>query len=68
MDQITKELFFFFSYELQLETTVQRKGLGKFMMQILELIAFKNNMRKIVLTVLKHNPNSKFFKAIKYDV
>jgi len=36
------------------------------MMQILELIAFKNNMKKVVLTVLKNNNNSKFFKAIGY--
>lgn len=55
-----------FSYELQLDNHLQRKGLGKFMMQILELIAFKNNMKKVVLTVLKNNNNSKFFKAIGY--
>lgn len=53
-----------FSYELQLDNHVQRKGLGKIMMQILELMAFKNNMKKVVLTVLKNNNNSKFFKAI----
>lgn len=58
-------MFVIFSYELQLEPIVQRKGLGKFMMQILELVAFKNNMRKVVLTILKQNPSSKFFKAIK---
>ncbi|KAG5899835.1 hypothetical protein JTB14_012306 [Gonioctena quinquepunctata] len=57
-----------YCYELQLETTVQRKGLGKFMMQVLELVAFKNNMRKVVLTILKNNQNSKFFKAINYEL
>ncbi|XP_060536217.1 N-alpha-acetyltransferase 40 [Cylas formicarius] len=57
-----------YCYELQLETHVQRKGLGKFMMQVLELMAFKNNMKKVVLTVLKNNPNSKFFKAIGYEL
>lgn len=36
------------------------------MMQILELVAFKNNMKKVVLTVLKNNQYSKFFKALKY--
>lgn len=55
----------FFSYELQLEPGVIRRGLGKFMMQILELVAFKNNMRKVVLTVLKNNQNSVFFKKLK---
>lgn len=54
-----------FSYELQLERSVRRKGLGKFMMQILELVAFKNHMRKVVLTILKYNEGSDFFRAIK---
>ncbi|CAH1139671.1 unnamed protein product [Phyllotreta striolata] len=56
-----------YCYELQLEPGFQRNGLGKFMMQILELVAFKNNMRKVVLTVLKNNQHSKFFKALNYN-
>ena len=32
---------------------VRQKGLGKFMMQLLELIGHKANMRKVVLTVFK---------------
>ncbi|XP_017782101.1 PREDICTED: N-alpha-acetyltransferase 40 [Nicrophorus vespilloides] len=55
-----------YCYELQLENVIHRRGLGKFMMQILELIAFTNNMRKVVLTVLKNNSHSNFFKAINY--
>ncbi|XP_030759538.1 N-alpha-acetyltransferase 40 [Sitophilus oryzae] len=57
-----------YCYELQLESIIQRKGLGKFLMQVLELMAFKNNMKKVVLTVLKHNPHSKFFRAVGYEV
>lgn len=57
---------YFFSYELQIEPAVMRRGLGKFMMQILELVAFTNHMRKVVLTVLKHNKYNYFFKALKY--
>ncbi|XP_066142673.1 N-alpha-acetyltransferase 40 [Euwallacea fornicatus] len=57
-----------YCYELQLDNHLQRKGLGKFMMQILELMAWKNNMKKVVLTVLKNNSNSKFFKAIGYEL
>jgi len=30
-----------FSYEIQLEEKVQRKGLGRFLMQLMELMAFK---------------------------
>lgn len=56
-----------FSYELQLDRNVRRKGLGKFLLQVLELMAFKNNMRKVVLTVLKHNTDAvDFFHSMKY--
>ncbi|CAH1117216.1 unnamed protein product [Phaedon cochleariae] len=65
VDEGTEVLY---CYELQLDPSVQRKGLGKFMMQVLELIAFKNNMRKVVLTVLKNNQYSRFFKAINYEL
>ncbi|XP_050510510.1 N-alpha-acetyltransferase 40 [Diabrotica virgifera virgifera] len=57
-----------YCYELQLDSSFQRKGLGKFMMQVLELIAFKNTMKKVVLTVLKNNQYSKFFKALNYEL
>jgi len=50
-------------YEIQLEDSVKRKGLGKFMMQLLELLAFKMEMRKIMLTCFRHDEQSqKFFK------
>uniref|UniRef100_A0A0A9ZD19 N-alpha-acetyltransferase 40 n=1 Tax=Lygus hesperus TaxID=30085 RepID=A0A0A9ZD19_LYGHE len=56
-------------YELQIEPEHQRKGLGKFMAQVLELIAFKNNMRKVVLTVLKHNKAAiDFYSSLKYVI
>lgn len=38
------------------------------MMQILELIAFTNNMKKVVLTVFKNNQNSNFFRALNYKL
>lgn len=42
-------------YELQLEPRVQGKGLGKFLMQLIELIAHKNRMGAVMLTVQKEN-------------
>jgi GNAT superfamily N-acetyltransferase len=58
-----------YCYELQLEEEVRRKGLGKFMLQVLELIAFSADMKKVILTVLKHNPEAKaFFTARKYTI
>lgn len=57
-------------YEIQLEDSVRRKGLGKFMMQVLEIMAFKADLRKIMVTIFKHNPGAqKFFKeALKYEI
>lgn len=58
-----------YCYELQLEKEYQKKGLGKFMMQVLELMAFSNQMMKVVLTVFKHNPDAMaFYEKCKYEV
>ncbi|KAK3035776.1 hypothetical protein RJ639_033505 [Escallonia herrerae] len=50
-----EELPVLYVYELQLEPCVQRKGLGEFLMQLIELIAHKNRMDAVVLTVQKEN-------------
>ncbi|KAI3835834.1 hypothetical protein MKW92_019699 [Papaver armeniacum] len=42
-------------YELQLEQRVQGKGLGKFLMQLVEHIAYENRMSTVMLTVQKGN-------------
>jgi len=57
-------------YEIQIDEKVRRKGLGKFMMVALEMLAIKADMRKIMLTVFKHNPEAvNFFKAcLKFDI
>ena len=57
-------------HEIQIVSTYQRKGLGRFMMQVLEMLAFKADMRKIMLTVLKHNPDAEIFfkKTMKYEI
>ncbi len=59
-----------YCYEIQLEDSVKRKGLGRFMMQTLELLAIKADMRKIMCTIFKHNPGAqKFFKdALKFQI
>lgn len=57
-----------YCYELQLEQTARRKGLGCFMMQALESMAFQNKMQKVVLTVFKHNPAAiPFFHTLGYN-
>ncbi|CAA3007855.1 N-alpha-acetyltransferase 40 [Olea europaea subsp. europaea] len=52
---LEEEVPVLYVYELQLEPHVQGKGLGKFLMQLIEFIARKNKMGAVVLTVQKAN-------------
>ncbi|XP_016161107.1 PREDICTED: N-alpha-acetyltransferase 40 [Ficedula albicollis] len=53
----------FRSYEVQLESRVRRRGLGKFLLQILQLVANSTQMKKVMLTVFKHNRGAlQFFR------
>lgn len=52
---LEEDIAVLYVYELQLESRVQGKGLGKFLMQLIELIARKNRMGAVVLTVQKEN-------------
>ncbi|XP_064403043.1 N-alpha-acetyltransferase 40-like [Halichondria panicea] len=57
-----------YCYEIHMCPEVRRKGLGKFLMQIVELIGHKANMTKVVLTVFKDNgvSNAFFRDRMKY--
>ncbi|XP_029052551.1 N-alpha-acetyltransferase 40 isoform X1 [Osmia bicornis bicornis] len=58
-----------YCYEIQLESVIRRKGLGHFMMSALESMALENKMRKVVLTVFKHNPSAvQFFYSLGYKL
>ncbi|CAK7324861.1 unnamed protein product [Dovyalis caffra] len=52
---LEEEIPVLYVYEIQLESRVQGKGLGKFLMQLIELIARKYCMGAVVLTVQKAN-------------
>ena len=41
LSSVIKALLFFLSYEIQLESNARGKGLGKFLMQILEMMAHR---------------------------
>lgn len=45
-------------YEVQLAPAVQRKGLGAFLMTLLKLVAKKNQLEAIMLTVLDVSDNA----------
>ena len=54
-------------YELQIEDKYHRKGLGRFLMQAVELIALKRKMESIMLTVFLDNIVShQFFMKMNY--
>lgn len=59
-----------YCYEIQLISSVRRKGLGKFLMQILELLAHKAQMKKVMCTVFNNNYASKtfFMEKLRYEV
>ncbi|XP_014486171.1 PREDICTED: N-alpha-acetyltransferase 40 [Dinoponera quadriceps] len=58
-----------YCYELQLEPSIRRKGLGRFMISALESMACQNQMQKVVLTVFAHNPTAiQFFFALGYKL
>ncbi|XP_013406663.1 N-alpha-acetyltransferase 40 [Lingula anatina] len=65
---LEEEVEVLYCYEIHLNKEVRRKGLGKFMMQILELMAFKTQMKKVMMTVLKMNEGGQnfFVKTLKY--
>lgn len=58
-----------YCYEIQVETGFRRKGLGRFMMKVLELLAIKANMLKIMSTIFKNDePEVDFFKkGLKFE-
>ncbi|XP_072023902.1 N-alpha-acetyltransferase 40-like [Amphiura filiformis] len=59
-----------YCYEIQILNEVRRKGLGKFLMQILELIAHKTQMKKVMCTVFQNNKTATAFftKNLKYVI
>ncbi|XP_044125923.1 N-alpha-acetyltransferase 40 isoform X1 [Bufo gargarizans] len=59
-----------YCYEVQLEVCVRRKGVGKFLVQILQLMANSTQMKKVVLTVFKHNNGAyQFFRdALQFEI
>lgn len=66
-DKPTAEVLYL--YEIQIDTLVQRNGLGKRMMDILEMIATEYGMRKVMLTVFKINKEAlAFYNKLNYVI
>ena len=45
-------------YDIQLEQHVQRKGLGKLLMKLVELVAIRVHLPEVMLTVMKANTSA----------
>ncbi|MCL7050534.1 hypothetical protein MKW94_025791 [Papaver nudicaule] len=52
---LEEEVPVMYVYELQLEQRVQGKGLGRFLMELVEVIAYENRMSAVMLTVQRGN-------------
>ncbi|XP_071698875.1 uncharacterized protein [Rutidosis leptorrhynchoides] len=67
---IEEDIPVLYLYELQLESAYQGKGLGKFLMELVELIACKNCMGAVVLTVQKQNTSAVNFylNKLRYNI
>ncbi|XP_058722595.1 uncharacterized protein LOC131594470 isoform X3 [Vicia villosa] len=62
---LEEEVPVLYVYELQVEPRGQGKGLGKFLMELIELIAQKNCMGAVMLTVQKANLSAMNFYTSK---
>jgi len=49
------------SYEIHTEPSARSLKIGSHLMKVLEILAQKTNLSKVVLTVFKHNPGAKLF-------
>lgn len=58
-----------YCYEIQVESEARGKGLGKFLMLILEMMAHRAQMKKVMLTVFKENERAQnfFIKIMKFQ-
>jgi len=58
-----------YCYEIQLDTSVQRKGLGKHLMKLLEALARLHKYDWVILTVFKTNTNAIiFYKSLGFQI
>eukprot|EP00092_Neocalanus_flemingeri_P018538 GFUD01020074.1.p1 GENE.GFUD01020074.1~~GFUD01020074.1.p1 ORF type:complete len:263 (+),score=75.53 GFUD01020074.1:139-927(+) len=58
-----------YCYEMQVEKAFRRKGLGRFMIKVLEMLMIKSDMLKLMCTIFKKDkPEVEFFKkALKFE-
>jgi ribosomal protein S18 acetylase RimI-like enzyme len=66
-DRPTEEVLYL--YEIQIDSIAQRNGLGRRMMQMMEIVAMQMKMRKVMLTVFKKNEEAlNFYDQLKYQI
>ena len=58
-----------YCYEIQVEAAYRRKGLGRFMMKLLEMLCLKADMLKLMTTIFREDPRQAGFfkKALKFE-
>jgi len=68
--EIEQDVELCYVYDIQVNAPVQRRGVGKHLMLLVELIAKKNAMKGIMLTSFKNNDvsNSFYLQKLKYVI
>jgi ribosomal protein S18 acetylase RimI-like enzyme len=62
---IIKEKFSYID-NIQISKLMRKKGLGNYLMKLIEKETKKNNLKKIRLKVFKDNPATKFYTKLGY--
>ena len=57
-----------YCYEIHAEEAARSKGLGKLLMQVLLLIAGRNKMQKVMLTVFKGSSTGASLCMVAYSI
>lgn len=57
-----------YCYELQISESVKRSGIGRSIIELMEMLGTQHGMKKIVLTCFKENTNAlAFYKKLGFD-
>jgi ribosomal protein S18 acetylase RimI-like enzyme len=68
-DEETPSQGVLYVYEIQIDESYRRQGLGKKLMHISERIAIKSEVSKVMLTVFKKNKEAMgFYKSLDYEI
>jgi ribosomal protein S18 acetylase RimI-like enzyme len=66
--RIRKEPSLIYLMDMQVSKKMQGKGIGKYILELIESKANKNNLKKIQLSVFKDNSAKDFYKKLGFKI